>query len=404
MPDFRSHSSRTSASPHHPVSTRRSWCRPSWNNWGKTQPVTVDRYSRSIAEAFHANTEEQKRRGASIATFRAVGNTEPEPPETEETLRIWRDGQRIREEHHGGHRDGHYGVTDGPLWWSWDEHMGARSNQDDPSVASGIGQQLQFMLNPTPLLSLLHFHVVGNSQVAGRPTVTAHAKPRPADPRRRTLLLELHALGAGAHHYQLEVDRQRGVLLAVTAIRDEQPFYQITTLAIRFDEPIPIETFQFAPPQGEQIQPTRARLPQHITLSEAEARAAFTALIPERVPESWQLQCWFIEASQRPPTPAYILLSYHSDDGHQSISITQMAAADRASHPYGILINVDAENWQEVARDGTSVRIRPADWGQAQAHLERDGTFVFLSSDNLTGDQLATIAARLKPAPSTGNI
>jgi hypothetical protein len=125
-------------------------------------------------------------RSRSVAALRsppsapsAVPN--PSPPETEETLRIWRAGQRIREEHHGGHRDGHYGVTDGPLWWSWDEHMGARSNQDDPSVASGIGQQMQFMLNPTPLLSLLHFHVVGNSQVAGRPTVTAHAKPRPAE-------------------------------------------------------------------------------------------------------------------------------------------------------------------------------------------------------------------------------
>jgi hypothetical protein len=78
-----------------------------------------------------------------------------------------------------------------------------------------------------------------------------------------------------------------------------------------------------------------------------------------------------------------------------------MAAADASRH-YGNMI--DDENWQEVARDGTSVRVRPAEWSQAQAHLERDGTFVFLVSDNLTGDQLATIAAGLRPAPSTGNI
>jgi hypothetical protein len=57
-----------------------------------------------------------------------------------------------------------------------------------------------------------------------------------------------------------------------------------------------------------------------------------------------------------------------------------------------------------VARDETSVRVRPAEWPQAQAHLERDGTFVFLVSDNLTGDELATIAAGLRPAPSTGTI
>jgi len=41
---------------------------------------------------------------------------------------------------------------------------------------------------------------------------------------------------------------------------------------------------------------------------------------------------------------------------------------------------------------------------QTQAHLERDGTFVFLMSETLNGDQLATIAGGLKPAPSTNSI
>jgi hypothetical protein len=109
----------------------------------------------------------------------------------------------------------------------------------------------------------------------------------------------------------------------------------------------------------------------------------------------------FIEASQQPPSPALVSLSYRSDDGHESISISQMAAAN-ASRQYGNMVN--DENWQEVARDGTSVRVRPTEWAQAQAHLERDGTFVFLVSDNLTGEQLATIAAGLRLAPSTGSI
>ena len=361
------------------------------------------RHEERLREAFRADAEEQKRRGASISSFSAVLSGDPEPPETEETVRIWRDGQRFREEHHGGRRDGYYGVADGPLWWFWDEGMGARSNQDNPSVGSGVGQELRVMLNPTPLLSSLRFRVAGNSQVAGRATVTAHATPRAQDPRHGGFVRELHELGTGADHYQLEVDQERGVLLAVTAIRDEQPFHKITTLAIRFDEPIPAETFQFAPPEGEEIQPTRDRHRdlQHITLTEAQQRAPFTVLMPDRVPASWSLHCMFIEASQRPPSPAHVSLSYRSDDGHQSISISQMAAAD-ASHHYGHMIN--DENWQEVTRDATSVRVRPAEWPQAQAHLERDGTFVFLVSDNLTGDQLATIAIGLRPAPSTGSI
>ena len=361
------------------------------------------RHEERLSEAFRADLEEQKRRGAHIRTFSFVrsGDAEPQPPETQETLRIWRDGQRVREEHHGGWRDGSYSVGDGPLWWVWSEHTGATSNQNDPSVVGGVGEELQVMLDPTPLLSSLSFRVAGHSQVAGRATVTAHATPQPQDPRHGRFRRELHQLGLGADHYELEVDQERGVLLAVTAFRDEQPFHKITTLAIGFDEPIPAETFQFTPPEGEAIQPTRASSLRPITLTEAQQRAPFTVLMPDRVPANWRVHCMFIEASQRPPLAAHVSLSYRSDDGHQSVSISQMAAAD-AGHRHMNMI--DDENWQEVARDGTSVKVRPAEWPQAQAYLEREGTFAFLVSDNLTGDQLATIAAGLRPAPSTSSI
>lgn len=267
------------------------------------------RHDERLQEAFVADAEEQKRRGASISTIQIVGSDDPEPPEREQTVRIWRHGERFREEHHGGQRDGYFAVADGPLWWFWDERMGAMSNQDDPSVGSGVGQELEVMLNPIPLLSSLRFHMTGSSQVAGRATVTAHATPRPHDARYGRSL-ELHTLGTGAHRYELEVDQQRGVLLAVTAIRNEQPFHKITTLAICFDEPIPAETFQFAPPEGEEIQPTRDRHRlQHVTLTEAQRRAPFTVLMPDRVPTTWQAHCTFFDASQRPPSPAQVSLS-----------------------------------------------------------------------------------------------
>ena len=361
----------------------------------------VWRHEERLLAAFRADAEEKKLRGASLSSVSAVSSGDPEPPETEETVRIWRDGARLREEHQGGRCDGYYGVTDGPLWWFWDPRMGAMSNEDDPSVGSGVGQQLKVMLNPTPLLGALHFRVTGNSQVAGRATVTAHGTARPRDPRHGRAF-ELHELGAGAHHYQLEVDQDRGVLLAVTAIRDEQPFHQITTLAIGFDEPIPAGIFHFAPPPGEQIQPTRDRRRlRPITVGEAQQRAPFTILVPDRVPASWRVHCVFVDASQRPPAPAQVMLSYRSDDGHQSISISQMAAAE-ASQQYGQM--TADENWLEVAHDGAPVRVRPAEWGQAQAYLERAGTFVFVVSEDLTGEQLATIAAGLRPAPNVGTI
>lgn len=108
-----------------------------------------------------------------------------------------------------------------------------------------------------------------------------------------------------------------------------------------------------------------------------------------------------MEAAQRPPTPASGLLSYRSDDGHQSISITQLAAADASRHYGGLL---DDQNWQQVDSGGTSIRVAPADLPHAQAHLERHGTFVFLVSDTLTRDELVSIAADLRAAPSFGDI
>lgn len=360
------------------------------------------RHEQRLHEAFVADAEEQKRRGASISMMQFAGSDEPASVEREETVAIWRDGERFREERHGGPRAGYYAVADGSLWWSWDQRMGAMSNQDDPSVGSGIGDTLEVMLNPTPLLSLLRFVVTGSSEVAARSTITARATPRPYDPRRGRASLELHELGTGAEHYLLEIDREHGVLLAVTAIRADEPFQKITTLAIAFDEPIAPEAFRFEAPEGEAIQGLHDRhRVQHVTLVQAQQRAPFMVLMPDRVPTSWQVHCSFIAASQRPPSPPQVSLGYHSDDGHESVSIDQMAAGDRAAHHYENMVAGD--DWQDATQDA-SVKVRPAGWGQAQAYLERHGTFVFLVSDNLTGDQLATIAAGLRPAPDSGSI
>jgi hypothetical protein len=64
----------------------------------------------------------------------------------------------------------------------------------------------------------------------------------------------------------------------------------------------------------------------------------------------------------------------------------------------------DDENWEDVTRAGIPMRTRPARWGQAQVELEHHGTFVHLMSDNLTRDQVLSIAAGLRPAPSTSSI
>lgn len=351
--------------------------------------------------AFVADAEEQTRRGASISLF-GVGGERSQPAEVEETVRIWRDGDRLRVEHHGGSQDGYYGVVDGPLWWMWDERNGAHSNQDDPSVGSGVGDELQIMRDPTPLLSALRFEPAGRSEIAGRATISARGVPRPRDTRHGPPAFELHQLGTGADHYELEIDLEFGVLLAATAVRDQQPFHRIMTLAAAFGEPIPDGTFRFDPPAGEPIQ-TRTWLEdrvEHVTLVEAQQRAPFTVLMPAAVPTDWQVQCRLIRASERPPAPMQIGVMYHSTDGHESVSLSQFPAG--GSNPYREL-GTD-ENWETVTHDGVEMKTRPARWGQAQVELERDGTFVHLMSDNLTRDQVLSIAAGLRPVPSTSGI
>jgi hypothetical protein len=359
----------------------------------------VWRHQERLHAAFIADAEDQKRRGASISLF-GGGTRRPQPAEVEETVRIWRDGERCRVEHQGGPRDGYYAVADGALWWMWDERGGAHSNQDDPSLGSGVGDELQTMLNPVPLLSALRLEPTGYSEIAGRPTVSARGVPRPHDTR-HGLAFELHELGAGADFYELEVDRQLGVLLAATAIRDGQPFHAITTIAAAFDQPIADERFSFEPPAGEQIQSTWGEdRVEHVTLVEAQLRAPFTVLTPDTVPANWQVDCRLIRPSERPPSPMQIGLSYRSTDGHESVSLSQFPAG--GSDPYRRL--GDGEDWETVTRGGIEMKTRPARWGQTQVELERDDTFVHLMSDNLTRDQVLTIAAGLRPAPSTSSI
>jgi hypothetical protein len=355
------------------------------------------RHEERASAAWHAAVEEQQRRGAAISTY-GPSDSSCVPLEREEVLRIWRAGDRVREEHEGGWRDGAYGVRDGNVWWSWDNREGATSNQDDPRVGRSIGEELSFMLDPTLLLGSLRFAVGGRGSVAGRDTITVDAAPRSPDPS-HPRSFGLYELGGGADRYRMEVDGQLGVLLEVVALRDGEPFHKITTLEVAFDRPISEERFTFEPPAGEEIQPTPARRAERLTLREAQRRAPFTVLIPDRIPSDWHMTCLFVAASDRPPWPGSVALVYNSDDGHESVSLSQFSAGAKAS------VMLADDRWEDVGRDGRAIRATRRDArSEAQAQLEHEGTFVILTSRTLTRDQLATIAAGLKPAPSTSSI
>jgi hypothetical protein len=194
------------------------------------------------------------------------------------------------------------------------------------------------------------------------------------------------------------------VLLSVVAFRDGELFRETSTVEIAFDQPIDDDRFVFQPPAGEEIRSSRHRSrPERMPITEAQKRAPFTVLIPDRVPAHWHVHCVLVEPSERPRSPAQVLLNYNSEDGHERVNLSQRAANEKQSQYYEL---IRGKGWDEVIRDGTTIRVtRPGAAGnQTQAHLEREGTFVFLLSATLGAEQLTNIAAGLRPAPSTSSI
>ena len=358
------------------------------------------RHEPRSAAARQAQVEQEKRRGASISSFGFSDDSE-RPVEVEEVLRVWRAVGRVREEHAGGARDGAYLVRDGDAWWTWDEHNGALSNEGNLTSGYSDGGQISLILNPVPLLGTLRFTPTGRGRLVGRATITADAVPRLSDRRDGRRMFELYALGGGAERYALQVDAERGVLLEAVAFRDGEPFQQITTERVMFDHAIDPERFRFAAPAGEEIRsPSSQPRAQLVPLAEVQQLAPFTVLVPERIPSDWSGSYTFIEPSQRPPSAACVLIHFRSDDGHESVSLSQHAVGDQPDQ-YSLMLKRD--DWQTTTRNGTDVKVR-ALGGQTQAHVERDETFVFLSSETLTAEQLTTIAAGLKPAPASSSI
>jgi hypothetical protein len=254
------------------------------------------------------------------------------------------------------------------------------------------------LLAPARILGAVSLRVTGAGRRAGRRTIQVEALPR-LELRNRPPHFELGDFGLGAERYQLEVDAERGVVLAATGFFEGEPFHEIEAMEIAFDEPIDPERFVFVPPPGERVHAVGDRGLHHerVPLVQAQQRASFTVLMPREVPEGWRLRCHYIEAMTRPAMAETVSLFYYSDSGHESVSISQSAAA--GIDPTFTSIT-SLEDWE--AREG-GIHVR-SPGGQAQAHLQWGGTFVFLSSDTLTVEQLVRIAGDMIPAPYEDSI
>lgn len=191
------------------------------------------------------------RRGGTMGGIAPDYSSLPEQLET--VLCLWRaTPDRARVEYRSGSRDGAYGVRVGERWWSWDARHGERNNDQDQSLGSETGKELAVLLDPPQLLSVFRFAPIFRATRAGRPVIVVGAQPRPEPSHVHGRYARVrHGLGTGADSYRLEVDAERGIILASHAFFDGQPFQVIETLNMTLDGKLDEGLFKFEPPGSD---------------------------------------------------------------------------------------------------------------------------------------------------------
>jgi outer membrane lipoprotein-sorting protein len=106
------------------------------------------------------------------------------------------------------------------------------------------------LFDPPQLLSVFRFAPQGRATRAERPVIVAEAHPRTEPPRVFGRYARVrHGLGTGADSYRLEVDTERGIILASHAFFQGEPFQVIEAQEITLDAPLDKALFEFQPPE-----------------------------------------------------------------------------------------------------------------------------------------------------------
>jgi hypothetical protein len=199
----------------------------------------------------------------------------PERDCVESLVRVWfvpPDRVREQREDPDGAR---FGVRRGRLWWRYDAHNGAMSNEDRPEVGGGVGEEFGWLLDPAAVIGLLDFGPISRGLRAGRRVLCVRAVPRVSGYGFDEPLWRLGAMGAD--ELGLEVDAERGMLLRMESRFEQRPFAVSEVLEISFDEEFPDDTFVFSPPPGEEVRSIAEQfgVRRDLTIEQAVALAPF---------------------------------------------------------------------------------------------------------------------------------
>jgi outer membrane lipoprotein-sorting protein len=311
----------------------------------------------------------------------------------EEVVRVWLAPPGCVREEREGSAGTSVAVSRSPHWWRYDEVNGAMSNQGAPDSDSGVGEELQWLLDPAPMIGLLEFDTIVHAARAGRPVLRVRAVPRTPSHGGDGSLARLGA--AGADELLLDVDAQRGMLLRIESRFEREPIALSEVVEIAFDEAFDDATFVFTPPPGERVRSVLELSPvrHELTIEQAVELAPFTVWIPARLPAGWEADIGFAAEQDQPPMAPHVYLHYRAADGTHALSIAEAPADrprdDEAEGPGG--------PWEDTERNHRRMQRRePAEsWQPAQLRTELEGTRILISSSDLGVDALADLAAGL---------
>jgi outer membrane lipoprotein-sorting protein len=358
----------------------------------------VHRHSRALLHEAHRRFSERSRGRSTQVAFSYSGMEEP-PDLHEERLRFWWEPPgRLREEVESATRgQGRTTVHDGELWWLYTPEVGAISNADLPPEeraqhGAGGGDRFKPLLDPSGLLAVLDFTSID----ASGDRIAVRARPRADLDEHFASLFHLHTI-RGADGYALEIDRDTGVVHRTAAFVDgeEAAVTELTELAL--DEAFPDGTFVLTPPAGIELLPPEPFERVHCTLEEAAAEAPFRVFsIPELPEGNWRLDVHYHAARRRPVTPPHVALFYHRGDGRGNLIVSQRQA-DGRGFPWA---GQGPPQLETIERDGVEYTVVHADpdlGGQNGVGFEREGTALYLQSQNFEVEALLELAASLSP-------
>jgi hypothetical protein len=336
------------------------------------------RHHALLHDAFMAATPP----GATVFTAVAVkASDEPEREVGEETWRWWSEApDRLRVEFAVGNET----VTAwfrGATWWSWSSSQGARTNESHEDFGHGKGPG-EVMVSPGPVADVLDFELLGTLSALARPAYRLRARPLGLDdvgPGSDTNAdVTLHALGAGAHEYELVVDAERGFLLRAEARLESRPFKVLELIEVVVDAALPASVFTPEAPEGEQFEYFQAI--RTLSLEELPAAVPFKVFVPagfSRRPAAAVVR----NPEPRRGMPFSVMISY------VNLSLHESAEPEQAP-------SLPSEEWSQV--DGFTVSA-----DESTGHLrckvvfERDGTYVRLESFDMALHELIDIARSL---------